>query len=88
MTHNDTSPSPASSADFSSSAYSHGRDAKIPLSKDGGRSINPKAVRQISMGSLMGLGLGVVVSAFSKMLVLIAGLGIVVVQVSACTAIR
>lgn len=33
------------------------------------------------MGSLMGLGLGIVVSAFSKMLVLLLGVGIVVTQV-------
>lgn len=77
VTYNDTSPS----ADFSSSGYSHGKDAKVPLSKDGGRSLNPRAIRQISMGSLIGLGLGVVVSAFSKMLVLFAGVGIVVWQV-------
>lgn len=77
ITYNDNSPA----SDFSSSAYSHGRDAKVPLSKDGGRSINPRAIRQISMGSLMGLGLGVVVSAFSKMIVLLGGVGIVVWQV-------
>lgn len=77
ITYNDTSPA----SDFSSSAYSHGKDAKVPLSKDGGRSLNPRAIRQISMGSLMGLGLGVVVSAFSKMLVLVAGLGVVFWQV-------
>lgn len=53
------------------------------MSKDGGRSINPRAIRQISMGSLMGLGLGVVVSAFSKMLVLVAGLGVVFWQLAA-----
>lgn len=79
VTYNDTSPA----SDFSSSAYSHSKDAKVPLSKDGGRSINPRAIRQISMGSLMGLGLGVIVSAFSKMLVLVAGLGVVFWQV--CT---
>ena len=56
------------------------------MSKDGGRSLNPRAVRQISMGSLMGLGLGVVVSAFSKMLVLFAGLGLVVWQVRTSAA--
>ena len=75
-----------SSPDFSTSAYSHGRDAKVPLSKDGGRSINPRAIRQISMGSILGLGLGVLVSAFSKMLVLLVGVGIVISQVSCVTA--
>ena len=75
--HLDTSPV----ADFSS-GYSHGKDAKVPLSKDGGRSLNPAAVKQISMGTILGLGLGVLVSAFSKMLVLLVGVGIVVTQVS------
>lgn len=72
-----------SSPDFSSSAYSHGRDAKVPLSKDGGRSLNPAAIRQISFGGLLGLGLGVIVSAFSKMLVLLLGVGIVASQYAA-----
>lgn len=35
------------------------------------------------MGSLMGLGLGVVVSAFSRMLVLLLGVGIVITQYAA-----
>lgn len=72
-----------SSPDFSTSAFSHGRDAKVPLSKDGGRTLNPAAIRQISFGSIVGLGLGVLVSAFSKMLVLVLGVGIVVSQVRA-----
>lgn len=78
--HYDSSPF----ADFSTSAsgYSHGRDAKVPISKDGGRTLNPAAIKQISFGSIVGLGLGVLVSAFSKMLVLVVGVGVVVVQVS------
>lgn len=78
--HHDSSPI----ADFSTSAstYSHGRDAKVPISKDGGRTLNPAAIKQISFGSIVGLGLGVLVSAFSKMLVLVVGVGVVVVQVS------
>ena len=71
-----------SSPDFSTSPYSHGKDAKVPISKDGGRSLNPAAIRQISFGGMLGLGLGVLVSAFSKMLVLIIGVGIVASQVS------
>ena len=41
-TYNDSSPA----SDFSSSAYSHGKDAKVPLSKDGGRTLNPAAIRR------------------------------------------
>lgn len=61
--------------------FSYSRDAKTPLTTDGGRTLNPRAIKQISMGSIVGLGLGVLVSAFSKMLVLVLGLGIVVTQV-------
>ena len=75
-TRNDASPA---APDFSSSAYTHGRDAKVPITKDGG--LNPAAIRQISFGSLAGLGLGVLVSAFSRMLVLVIGISVVAVQV-------
>lgn len=75
--------SPTTSNDFSSSAYSHSKDAKVPLSKDGGRSLNPAAIKQISYGGILGLGLGILVSAFSKMLVLVIGLGIVATQMAA-----
>lgn len=44
--------------------------------------MNPQAIKQISFGSLVGLGLGVLVSAFSRMLVLVVGVGVVVGQVS------
>lgn len=75
--------SPTTRNDIGDAApYSHGRDAKVPISKDGGRSLNPAAIRQISFGAVVGLGLGVVVSAFSRMLVLVFGLGVVVAQVS------
>jgi len=77
-TYNDSSPA---AADFSNSAYTHSRDAKVPITKDG-RSLNPAAIKQISFGSLVGLGLGVLVSAFSRMLVLVVGVGVVVAQVS------
>jgi hypothetical protein len=74
-THFDLSPS----ADFSSSAYTHSRDAKTPLTQNG--RLNPAAVRQISFGSLLGLGGGLLLSAFSRSLTLVLGLGIVVWQV-------
>lgn len=43
--------------------------------------INPKIVRQISMGSILGVLCGLGVSVFSKPLALLLGLGIVAVQV-------
>ena len=75
---NDASPA----ADFSSTPYTHSRDAKTPLTRDG-RSLNPAAVKQISLGSILGLGAGLVVSAFSTSLTLFIGLGIVAWQLAA-----
>ena len=76
------SPSPQSqqSAEFSTSPYSHSKDAKTPLTKDG-KTLNPAAVKQISLGALLGLGAGVLLSAFSRSLTLLLGLGIVIWQV-------
>lgn len=74
LTHLDVSPAPG----FSSS-YSHARDAKTPLMKNG--TLNPAAVKQISFGSILGLGVGVLLSSFSRSLTLVLGLGIVVWQV-------
>ena len=77
----DTSPSPpADAAPFSSSSYTHSRDAKTPLTKDG-KTLNPAAVKQISLGAILGLGTGLVLSAFSTSLTLLLGLGIVIWQV-------
>lgn len=45
--------------------------------------MNPQAIKQISFGSLVGLGLGVLVSAFSRMLVLVVGVGVVLGQYAA-----
>jgi uncharacterized membrane protein (Fun14 family) len=69
-------------ADFSSAPYTHSRDAKTPLTRNG-RTLNPAAVKQISLGSILGLGLGLVVSAFSTSLTLLLGLGIVGWQLAA-----
>jgi hypothetical protein len=44
-------------------------------------AINPKVVRQISMGSILGVLGGLGISVFSKPLALLIGLGIVLVQV-------
>ncbi|RVX71076.1 hypothetical protein B0A52_03442 [Exophiala mesophila] len=79
----DTSPSPpADAAPFSSSSYTHSRDAKTPLTKDG-KTLNPAAVKQISLGAILGLGTGLVLSAFSTSLTLLLGLGIVIWQYAA-----
>ena len=69
-----------SSSSSSSPTYTHSRDAQTPLTKDS-RSLNPAAVKQISLGSILGLGAGVLVSAFSRTLTLLLGVGIVIVQV-------
>ena len=69
----------ADAAPFSSSAAT-GAKKDVPVTK-GGR-LNPAAVRQISFGGLLGLGLGVLFSALSRMLVLVIGLSVVVWQVS------
>lgn len=42
----------------------------------------PKVVRQISMGSILGVLGGLGISVFSKPLALLIGLGVVLVQVS------
>jgi hypothetical protein len=78
----DSSPYSPPNADFSSSPYSHSRDAKTPLTRDG-KSLNPAAVKQISLGSILGLGAGLLVSAFSTSLTLFLGLGIVAWQLAA-----
>lgn len=76
LTKYDTSPYSTSP----SSSYTHSRDAKPPLTTDG-RTLNPAAVKQISLGSILGLGAGILLSAFSRSLTLLLGLGIVVWQV-------
>jgi hypothetical protein len=53
----------------------------VPVFKDG--SLNPSAIKQISLGGMLGLGAGVVLSMLSRVLVLALGVGIVVWQVSA-----
>ena len=71
----DTSPS------YSTSPPAYTPHAKTPLTKDGS-TLNPAAVKQISLGSILGLGCGVLLSAFSRSLTLLLGVGIVVWQVS------
>ncbi|ETN40577.1 uncharacterized protein HMPREF1541_04854 [Cyphellophora europaea CBS 101466] len=72
-----------SSSPFSSSAPDAATGGKkdVPVFKDG--SLNPAAVKQISLGGMLGLGAGVLLSMFSRMLVLVLGVGIVVWQYAA-----
>ena len=55
-------------------------EAQTPVIKQSG-SANPRAVRQISMGSIFGVLAGLGVSVFSKPLAILIGLGIVCLQV-------
>lgn len=65
---------------FSSSSGSNGAKKNVPVLKGG--KLNPDAVKQISFGGMLGLGLGVLFSMLSRMLVLVLGIGVVVWQVS------
>ncbi|PQE16554.1 fun14 family protein [Rutstroemia sp. NJR-2017a WRK4] len=61
------------------SGTSYQRNAAVPVTtRDGG--LNPKAVRQISSGSIIGLCTGLAVSTFSRSLALVIGLLVVGVQ--------
>lgn len=59
--------------------YAH--DAQTPVITQSGAP-NPKAVRQISMGSILGVMGGLGISVFSKPLAILIGLGVLLVQVS------
>jgi hypothetical protein len=58
----------------------HARESQSPVILQSGAP-NPKVVRQISMGSILGVLGGMGVSVFSKPLAILLGLGIVLVQV-------
>ena len=76
---NDSSPA-LGEAGFSSSAPDLGGKKDVPVFKNG--NLNPAAVKQISLGGMLGLGAGVLLSMLSRVLVLAVGVGIVVWQVS------
>lgn len=59
--------------------YAH--DAQTPVITQSGAA-NPRAVRQISIGSILGVIGGLGISVFSKPLAILLGLGIVALQVS------
>ena len=56
-------------------------DDKTPVFTESGQA-NPRAIRQVSMGSIMGVLCGVGISLFSKPLAILIGLGIFLLQVS------
>ncbi|PMD64756.1 uncharacterized protein K444DRAFT_554028, partial [Hyaloscypha bicolor E] len=72
----DSSSVSGSSGVFSADTY--GRNAKTPVVQGG--HLNPRAVTQISSGSIVGLCAGLLVSTFSRSLALILGLLVVGVQ--------
>jgi len=60
------------------SGNSYQSRSSTPVVRQG--RLNPKAVRQISSGSIIGLCAGLLVSTFSKSLALLLGLGVIAVQ--------
>jgi hypothetical protein len=56
-------------------------EAKTPIVTQSG-AVNPRAIRQISMGSILGVIGGLGISVFSKPLAILIGLGIFALQVS------
>ncbi|KAF1971855.1 hypothetical protein BU23DRAFT_555692 [Bimuria novae-zelandiae CBS 107.79] len=57
----------------------YARQAQTPVIKTSGAP-NPRAIRQVSMGSILGVLAGLGVSVFSKPLAVLIGLGIFCVQ--------
>lgn len=70
-------------SDYSPAASS---SSNVPIfntsSSNSTSTLNPAAIKQISLGSILGLCTGVAVSVFSRTLTLLLGVGVVVVQVS------
>lgn len=60
---------------------SYTSEAQTPIITQSG-TVNPKAIRQVSLGSILGVVGGLGISVFSKPLAILIGLGIFVVQVS------
>lgn len=55
-------------------------EARTPIITESGAA-NPRAIRQVSMGSILGVFCGLGISVFSKPLAILIGLGIFVLQV-------
>jgi hypothetical protein len=62
-------------------------EARTPVITESGAA-NPQAIRQVSMGSILGVLGGLGISVFSKPLAILIGLGIVVLQVRFATVKR
>ncbi|KAI9649096.1 hypothetical protein NHQ30_001663 [Ciborinia camelliae] len=80
-THLDSASPSQAQAETQSQSQAHatlGLGTKLGIKRGGG--LNPKMVRQVSAGSLVGLGAGLAVSTFSRSLALIIGLLIVGLQ--------
>lgn len=58
-------------------------EARTPIITESG-SANPRAIRQVSMGSILGVFCGLGISVFSKPLAVLIGLGVFVLQVRLC----
>jgi hypothetical protein len=56
-------------------------EARTPIITESGAA-NPRAIRQVSMGSILGVLGGLGVSLFSKPLAILIGLGVILLQVS------
>ena len=56
-------------------------EAETPVFTESGVA-NPRAIRQVSMGSILGVFCGLGISVFSKPLAILIGLGIFLLQVS------
>ncbi|KAF2024880.1 hypothetical protein EK21DRAFT_77726 [Setomelanomma holmii] len=54
-------------------------EASVPIITESGAA-NPRAIRQVSMGSILGVLCGLGISVFSKPLAILIGLGIFVLQ--------
>lgn len=76
-----SSPSSSITSTAADSIRSYQSDAKTPVVKSGQGRLNPKAVKQISAGSICGVVGGLAVSAFSKPLAVLVGLLVFGVQV-------
>jgi hypothetical protein len=60
-------------------------EAQTPILTESGAA-NPRAIRQVSMGSILGVFCGLGISVFSKPLAILIGLGIFVLQVSSSSS--
>ncbi|KAK4106169.1 hypothetical protein N658DRAFT_519777 [Parathielavia hyrcaniae] len=77
----DSVPAAATAAASQTRSLASGRDPK--RDKDNKELLDAETIKQFSGGSLSGFVAGLLVSVFSKTLVLLAGIGMVIIQVAA-----